>query len=205
MTRAEEEADSKVEFSGDKSMEENHAENKRNLPFFKDKETETSEAFLTEEQQTTSDLKLMVAEEIAKRQKVEKKVLDLEAMIESDENTQIEIKVLKNLCQEEAQLRRDLQADVVNKKLRIERLKMKIKMLDAEKEDVLGNVHMMRACLNMSISKKNRLTTWKQLLWRRLKKEMKWRKKLRNWKFCWRPNKGKLKVRYQKTFLKREL
>ena len=33
----------------------------------------------------------MVAEEIAKRQKAEKKVLDLEAMIESNENTQMEI------------------------------------------------------------------------------------------------------------------
>ena len=163
-----EETDSTVQLSGDIAREENNAENQRNLPERKDKETQTSdfpldkqnsslpelknkqtktsEDLLLEEQQKTNDLKLMVEEEIAKRQKVEKKVLELEAMIESDENTQMEIKVLKDLCQEEAQLRRDLQADALNKNLRIEQLKMKIKMLDAEKKDVLENVHLMGAC-----------------------------------------------------------
>ena len=132
--------------NGDICKEENYAENKRNLSKLKDKQTETLEDLLSEEQQKTSDLDLMVEEEIAKRQKVENKVLDLEAMIESDENTQMEIKVLKDLCQEEAQLRRDLQADALNKNLRIEQLKMKIKILDAQKKDVLENVHMMGAC-----------------------------------------------------------
>ena len=138
--------DSIVQLSGDDSREENYAENKINLPELTDKQTKTSEDFLSQEQHKTSDLELMLAEEIAKRQKVEKKVLDLEAMIESDENTQMEIKVLKDLCYEEAQLRRDLQADALNKNLRIEQLKMKIKMLDAEREDVLENVHIMGAC-----------------------------------------------------------
>ena len=113
-------ADSIVEFSGDESKEENYAENKRNLPELKDKQIKPSEDFLSKEQQKTCDLELMAAEEIAKRQKVEKKDLDLKAMIESEENTQMEIKVLKDLCQEEAQLRRDLQADALNKNLRIE-------------------------------------------------------------------------------------
>ena len=167
LTRGEE-TDSIIELSGEENRKENFAENKRNLPELKhkqietsdfplekqnsslpelkDKQIETSEDLLLEEQQKTSNLKLMVEEEIAKRQKVENKVLDLEAMIESDENTQMEIKVLKDLCQEEAQLRRDLQADALNKNLRIEQLKMKIKILDAEKKDVLENVHMMGAC-----------------------------------------------------------
>ena len=132
--------------NGDICKEENYAENKRNLSKLKDKQTQTLEDLLSEEQQKTSDLDLMVEEEIAKRQKVENKILDLEAMIESDENTQMEMKVLKDLCQEEAQLRRDLQADALNKNLRIEQLKMKIKILDSEKKDVLENVHMMGAC-----------------------------------------------------------
>ena len=162
------ETESIIELSGDIGRKENYAENQRNLPELKhkqtetsdfslekqnsslpelkDKQTETLENLLSEEQQKTNNLKLMVEEEIAKRQKVEKEVLDLETMIESDENTQMEIKVLKDLCQEEAQLRRDLQADALNKNLRIEQLKMKIKMLDAEKKDVLENVHMMGAC-----------------------------------------------------------
>ena len=163
-----EETESIIKLSGDIGKKDNYAENKRNLPELKhkqtetsdfplekqnsslpelkDKQTETSENLLSEEQQKTSNLKLMLEEESAKRQKVEKRVLDLEAMIESDENTQMEIKVLKDLCQEEAQLRRDLQADALNKNLRIEQLKMKIKMLDAEKKDVLENVHVMGSC-----------------------------------------------------------
>ena len=116
------------------------------LPELQDKQTEISSAdFLLEEQQNTSDLEFMVAEETEKRQKVEKKVLELQKIIENTEDTQMEIKILKDLCQEEAQLRGDLQADALKKNLRIEQLKMKIKMLDAEKNDVLENVHMMGA------------------------------------------------------------
>ena len=91
------------------------------LPELQDKQTEISSPdFLLEEQQNTSDLEFMVAEEIEKRRKVEKKVLELEEIIENNENTQMEIKILKDLCQEEAQLRSDLQADALKKNLRIE-------------------------------------------------------------------------------------
>ena len=143
---SEHKTDSTVELSKEENSEEIYAENKRNLSELNDKQTKTLEDLLSEEQRKTSDLELMVEEEIAKRQKVENKVMDLEAIIESDETTQTEIKVLKDLCQEEAQLRRDLQAEALNKNLRIEQLKMKTKMLDAEKKDVLENVHMMGAC-----------------------------------------------------------
>ena len=58
--------------------------------------------------------------------KVEKKNLELETVIENDKmaNTQMEIKVLKNLCEEEAKLRRDLQTGAVEKNLKIEQLKI---------------------------------------------------------------------------------
>ena len=43
----------------------------------------------------------------------------------------MEIKVLKNLCEEEAKLRRDLQISALEKNLKIEQLKIKIKLVDA--------------------------------------------------------------------------
>ena len=196
-----EKTDTITELSGDKSTKENYAENKRHLPQLKDKQTETSEDFLSKQHQRTSDLKLMVEEEIAKRQKVEKKVRDLEAMIESDENTQMEIKVLKDLCQEEAQLRRDLQADALNKNLRIEQLKMKIKMLDAEKKDVLQNVHMMGGCHEHGHFKEETAIHMEAVVMEEIEKRNKTEKKLKELKILLQAKQGKADSEISKDLL----
>ena len=92
--------------------------------------------------ETLKDFTLL-AEEIEKRKKAEKKVLELQMMMSDDEtiDTAMEIKVLRDTCEEEAKLRIDLEADGLEKKLQIEQLKMKIKLFDAETKDLKANIH----------------------------------------------------------------
>ena len=73
----------------------------------KDRGTETLEDFT------------LLAEGIEKRKNAEKKVLELQMMMSDDEtiDAAMEIKVLRDTCEEEAKLRRDLEADGLEKKL----------------------------------------------------------------------------------------
>ena len=97
-------------------------DNQETRPQKEDRGTETSEDFAS------------LTEEIEKRKKAEKKVLELQMIMDDDEkiDTAMEIKVWRDACEEEAKLRRDLEADRLKKKLQIEQLKMKLKVFDAE-------------------------------------------------------------------------
>ena len=77
----------------------------------------------------------MLAEEIEKRTKVEKSLLELE-MTAVDDKLDIvtETKVLRNFYEKEAKLRKDLEADSSEQKLMIEELIMKIKCLETDKK-----------------------------------------------------------------------
>ena len=77
-----------------------------------------------EEQQKVTDLQVKPEKEIKKRQKVEKKVQEVENNIEANENvnSDMETKVLKDVCEEEAKIRKELQADALRKNLNIEHL-----------------------------------------------------------------------------------
>ena len=88
------------------------------IPQKKDRGTETSEEFA------------LLTEEIEKKKKAEKKVLELQMMMDEDQkiDTAIEIKVLRDACAEEAKLRRDLEADGLEKKLQMKEFKMKLKV-----------------------------------------------------------------------------
>ena len=103
----------------------------------KDKGTETLEDFA------------LLTEEIKKRKTAEKKVLESQMMMDDDEkiDTAMEIKVLRDACEEEAKLRRSLEADGLKTKLQIEQLKMKLKVFDAEKADFKANMLKAGACI----------------------------------------------------------
>ena len=112
-------------------------DNQETRPQKEDRGTETSEDFAS------------LTEEIEKRKKAEKKVLELQMIMDDDEkiDTAMEIKVWRDACEEEAKLRRDLEADGLKKKLQIEQLKMKLKVFDAEKADFKANMHKAGACI----------------------------------------------------------
>ena len=95
-------------------------EEEETRPQKKDRGTETSE-----------DIALLT-EEIEKRKKAEKKVLELHMMMEDDEkiDTAMAIKVLRDACENETKLRRDFEANGLKKKLQIEQLKIKLKVFD---------------------------------------------------------------------------
>ena len=112
-----------------------------------DKGTETSEDFA------------LLTEEIEKRKKAEKKVLELQMIMNDDEkiDAAMEIQVLRDACEEEAKFRRDFEADALKKKLQIEELKMKLKVFDAEKTDFKANMHKAGACIALEIDRRNKL------------------------------------------------
>ena len=121
------------------------------IPQKKDRGTETSEKFA------------LLTEEIEKKMKAEKKVLELQMMMDENQkiDTAIEIKVLRNACEEEAKLRGDLEADGLEKKLQMEEFKMKLKVFIAEKADFSAN--MQRKSLHRKrrrISKQHTSTTY---------------------------------------------
>ena len=102
----------------------------------KDRGTKTSEDFA------------LLTEEIEKRKRAEKKVLELQMMMNDDEkiDTAMEIKVLRDACEEEVKLRKTHKADGLKKKLQIEQFRMKLKVFDAEKADFKANMHKVGAC-----------------------------------------------------------
>ena len=138
-------------------------DNQETRPQKEDRGTETSEDFAS------------LTEEIEKRKKAEKKVLELQMIMDDDEkiDTAMEIKVWRDACEEEAKLRRDLEADRLRKKLQIEQLKMKLKVFDAEKADFKANMHKAGACIAHEHESANNV----QAL---LAKEIKRRNKLEN-------------------------
>ena len=75
----------------------------------------------------------MLTEEKEKREKVVKDLSELKMTFEKDKLEIVtETKVLRNFYGEEAKLRRDLVKDSLEKKLKIEELKMKIQLLETE-------------------------------------------------------------------------
>ena len=114
---------------------ENPSTNVRELSLKKDKQTSTTDLLVQQAQQIENKFQQLLAEETEKRPKVEKNLLELE-MTAVDDKLDIvtETKVLRNLYEKEAKLRKDLEADSSEQKLMIEELIMKIACLETEKK-----------------------------------------------------------------------
>ena len=100
-----------------------------------DEKTSSLEVFQLQDYQKANNWQQKLENETEKREKAEQDLSELKIAFEDDKlDLLVENRVLRNLYEEEATLRRDLEKDSYEKKFKMEEFKRKIELLETEKQ-----------------------------------------------------------------------